>query len=115
MATQAADLAPDRTRDDEGEGTPEAAIRRGSLRPALDVIPPEAYRNPTWKGLAYLGRDLALYALLVWALIEVSNPFAVLALELPMALVVGGLFIMGHDVAHGALFKNRRLSAITGR
>src|SRR5436190_22386344 len=105
MATQAADLAPRRTPDAETDETPEAAIRRGSLRPALDVIPPEAYRNPTWKGLAYLGRDLALYAVLVWALIEVSNPLAVLALEIPMALVAAGLFIVGHDVAHGALFK----------
>src|SRR5947209_20458646 len=86
--------------------------RRGSLKPVLDVIPDEAYDNPTWKGLAYLARDLALYAVLVFVLIEVSNPFAVLALEFVMALVITGLFIVGHDVAHGALFKSKRLSAV---
>ena len=113
MATQTADLAADSTLEDSE--SPEAAIRRGSLRPALDAIPPEAYRNPTWKGLAYLGRDLAMYGLLVWALIEVSRPVLVVLLEIAMALVVSGLFIVGHDVAHGALFRSKRLSAITGR
>src|SRR5947207_3031290 len=78
----------------------EATERSGSLKPVLDVIPAEAYDNPTWKGLAYLARDLAIYAVLVFALIEVTNPFAVLPLEFLMALVVGSLFIVGHDVAH---------------
>src|SRR5436190_20928237 len=88
---------------------------RGSLKPVLDVIPAEAYANPTWKGLGYFCRDLVLYAALVWALVVVSNPLAVLGLEVLMALVVGGLFIVGHDIAHGALFKSKRLSAIVGR
>jgi omega-6 fatty acid desaturase (delta-12 desaturase) len=92
----------------------EAGTRAGSLKPVLDIIPPEAYRNPTWKGLAYLARDTAAYALLVWALIEIANPLAVLGLEVLMALVVGGLFIIGHDVAHGALFKSKRLNSIVG-
>ncbi len=94
--------------------TADSGERTGSLKPVLDVIPPEAYDNPTWKGLAYLGRDLTLYALLVFALIEISNPFVALALQFPMALVVGGLFIIGHDVAHGALFKSKRLNSIVG-
>ncbi len=91
------------------------ATSRGSLRPVLDVIPADAYDNPTWKGLAYLGRDLALYAVLVVALVEVSNPFAVLGLEVLAALIVGALFIVGHDAAHGALFKSKRLTAVVGR
>src|SRR3954468_2365592 len=88
--------------------------RTGSLKPVLDVIPPEAYENPTWKGLAYLARDLAMYAVLVVVLIEVSNPIAALALQIPMALVVGALFVIAHDVAHGALFKSKRLNSIVG-
>src|SRR5438270_11315513 len=95
--------------------TTEKGERSGSLKPVLDVIPPEAYENPTWKGLAYLARDLIIYAVLVVALIEVSNPLAVVGLEFLMALAVGSLFIVGHDVAHGALFKSKRLSAILGR
>src|SRR5436305_7027287 len=91
------------------------ATRRGSLKPVLDVIPDEAYENPTWKGLAYLGRDLMLYALLVFDLIEIGNPFSVVGLEVLAGLIVGGLFIVGHDVAHGALFKSKRLTAVVGR
>ena len=92
-----------------------AQDQKGSLKPVLDVIPPEAYDNPTWKGLVYFARDLAVYAVLLFALIEISNPFAVLGLEVLMALAVGSLFIVGHDVAHGALFKSKRLSAVVGR
>jgi hypothetical protein len=32
--------------------------KAGSLKPVLDIIPAEAYDNPTWRGLAYFGRDL---------------------------------------------------------
>src|SRR4051794_35780081 len=87
-------------------GTTEPTERGGSLKPPLDVIPTEAYENPPWKGLAYPARDLIIYAALVFGLIEVSNPFAVLGLEFLMALAAGSLFIVGHDIAHGALFKS---------
>ena len=86
----------------------------GSLKPVLDVIPPAAYRNPTWKGLAYFGRDLVVYAVLVWALIVVSQPLAVVGLEVVMALAVSALFIVGHDAAHGALFRSKRLNSFVG-
>ena len=40
----------------------------------IDIIPDAAYDNPTWKGLAYFGRDLVVYGLVVWGLIVVTNP-----------------------------------------
>ena len=88
--------------------------RQGSLKPVLDVIPPEAYENPTWKGLAYVGRDLAIYALVVTGLIVFDNPVVVVALWLVAAMVVSGLFIVAHDAAHGALFASKRLNRIVG-
>jgi acyl-lipid omega-6 desaturase (Delta-12 desaturase) len=93
---------------------PEARPPTGSLKPVIDVIPPEAYDNPTWKGLAYFARDLVAYGLVVWALIVVSNPFAVLALEVLAALAITGLFVVAHDTAHGALFKSKRLTSWVG-
>lgn len=86
----------------------------GSLKPVIDVIPAAAYDNPTWRGLAYLARDLAVYGLVVWALIAVSHPVAVAGLEVLAALAVSSLFIVGHDAAHGALFRSRRLNAFVG-
>ena len=95
---------------DEATETPGTA----SLKPVLAVIPADAYRNPTWKGLAYFGRDLVMYAVLVWALIVVSQPLAVFGLEVALALVVSALFIVGHDAAHGALFRSKRLNSLVG-
>ena len=87
---------------------------KGSLKPVLDVIPTEAYDNPTWKGLAYFGRDLVMYGLIVTGLILVNNPFAVIALWVLSAMVISGLFIVAHDAAHGALFSSKRLNRVIG-
>jgi len=87
---------------------------KGSLKPVLDVIPAEAYDNPTWKGLAYFGRDLVMYGLIIAGLIVIDNPFAVIALWVLSAMVVSGLFIVAHDAAHGALFSSKRLNRVIG-
>ena len=87
---------------------------KGSLKPVLDVIPPEAYNNPTWKGLAYFSRDLVMYGLIIAGLIVIDNPFAVIALWVLSAMVISGLFIVAHDAAHGALFASKRLNRVIG-
>ena len=88
--------------------------KAGSLKPVIDILPDSVYENPTWKGLFYFGRDLGVYGLLLWALVEVSNVFAVIGIEIIMAFVVSALFIVGHDSAHGALFKSKRLNSLIG-
>ncbi len=87
---------------------------KGSLKPVLDVIPAEAYDNPTWKGLAYFSRDLVMYGLIIAGLIVIDNPFAVIALWVLSAMVISGLFIVAHDAAHGALFSSKRLNRVIG-
>lgn len=86
----------------------------GSLMPVIRQIPPEAYDNPTWKGLFYFGRDLVLYGLVVWGLIAVDHPLAVAALWVLSGVVISGLFIVAHDAAHGALFKSNKLNSWVG-
>lgn len=106
MTTLAPELTPDPVPvDDE---------RPVNLKPVLDSIDPSRYDNPTWRGLAIFGRDLALYGLVVWGLIAVDAWWAVLALWFVSSLVIAGLFIIGHDAAHGALFKSKRLNSIVG-
>jgi acyl-lipid omega-6 desaturase (Delta-12 desaturase) len=90
------------------------APANGSLKPVIDLVPDEAYENPTWKGLAYFGRDLLVYGLIVWGLIVVSNPFATLALLVLAALAVTALFVVAHDSAHGALFSSKRMNSVIG-
>ena len=100
--------------DPEMAGKAPDRAEKGSLKPVLDIIPAEAYNNPTWKGLAYFGRDLVIYGLVVAGLIAFNNPFAVLALWVLSALVISGLFIVAHDAAHGALFSSKRLNRTIG-
>jgi acyl-lipid omega-6 desaturase (Delta-12 desaturase) len=88
--------------------------RKGSLKPVIDVIPPEAYENPTWKGLAYFARDAVIYGLVVAGLIMFDNPLAVVALWVLSALVISGLFVIGHDAAHGSLFASKKLNRFIG-
>lgn len=99
------------------EGSEEAVSpkqRAGSLKPVLDVIPAEAYDNPTWRGLFYFGRDLVIYGLVVAGLIAFANPLIVAPLLVLSAFVVAALFIVAHDAAHGSLFKSKRLNSIVG-
>jgi len=87
---------------------------KGSLKPVLDVLSDSVYENPTWKGLAYFGRDMALYIAIVCGLIFINNPFIVIALWIAAALVVSGLFVIAHDAAHGALFQSKKLNRFIG-
>ena len=98
--------------DGTGAGAP--AGRRRSLKPVIDALPPSVYDNPTWRGLAYFGRDAVLYVGLLAALTVVSTWWGVALLEIVMALVVSGLFIVAHDAAHGALFRSKRLNSVIG-
>ncbi len=89
---------------------PSEAPREGSLKPVIDAIPKELYENPTWKGLGYFLRDLAFYIGAVAGLVFVTNPLLAIPLEVLLVLSVTGLFVVGHDAAHGALFHSRRLN-----
>ncbi len=98
-------------RVDEEEAS---APRSGSLKPVLDALPKSVYDNPTWKGMSYFIRDLVLYLVLVTALIFVPNVAGALALDVVAMLCVVALFIVGHDSAHGALFKTKRMNSVVG-
>jgi omega-6 fatty acid desaturase (delta-12 desaturase) len=77
-------------------------------------LPAECYRNPTRIGLAWLVRDGALYAGILTALALTDHPLA-LALLWPLCgLAIAGLFILGHDAAHGSLFASERLNRWLG-
>ena len=89
--------------------------RPGSLKPVIDVIPARCYENPTWKGLAYLARDVAVYALVLWGLASTDTIWLLVPLWILAGLAVSALFVVGHDAAHQALFKQRWLNDLVGR
>ena len=74
-----------------------------SLKPVLDVIPSECYRNPTWKGLVYLARDLVVYGLAVAGILATDRLVLLVPLWLLAGLAVSSLVIVGPDAAHQAL------------
>jgi len=86
----------------------------GSLLPVIRIIPKSAYENPTAKGLAFFARDLVVYGLIIWALTATDNPLLLVPLWLLSFLAISALFIIGHDAAHEALFKSRRLNSVVG-
>lgn len=94
---------------------PESTEMPTNLRPVMQAIPAECYENPTWRGIAYVARDFVLYALVLWGLFVTDNPLLLVPLWAAAGLVVSGLFVLGHDAAHEALFKHKWLNGAIGR
>jgi len=82
-----------------------------NLRAVLKVIPKDCYDNPTWKGMLWIAWDFAIYAAIVAGLVLIDSPWLIL-LWILGGLSISGLFILGHDAAHKALFKSKRLNRV---
>jgi acyl-lipid omega-6 desaturase (Delta-12 desaturase) len=97
--------------------TSDAMARRGraALKEAAALLPADCRHNPTWRGLAALLRDLALYAAMVALLAWADSPLVLIPAWLVAASTISGLFVLGHDAAHGALFRSRRLNHVLGQ
>lgn len=81
----------------------------------IEVLPDSVYENPTALGLLYFARDVALYAAVVVALVHTDRPLLLVPLWILAGLTISALFIVGHDAAHGALFKSKRLAYAIGQ
>lgn len=95
--------------------TADAERGRPALRDVLRAIPPECYARSTWRGLAAVGRDLALLVVLVAVLVPAQAWYVLGPAWLLAASTISGLFVLGHDAAHGALFNQPWLNALVGR
>ncbi|MEM7337180.1 MAG: fatty acid desaturase [Actinomycetota bacterium] len=84
------------------------------LKPVLDVIPDCCYERSTVRGLGLVARDLAVYGFAVWGLTATDNPVLLVLLWTLAGLAVSGLFVLGHDAGHDALFDSRRLNRVIG-
>jgi omega-6 fatty acid desaturase (delta-12 desaturase) len=86
-----------------------------SITQVIEILPDAVYENPTALGVLYFARDLMLYGLGVAALFFVDNPLLLVPVWIYAALSISALFIVGHDAAHGALFKSKRLGYVIGQ
>jgi len=85
------------------------------LRGVISIIPESCYENPAWKGLTYIAVDVLLYGVCIWALTVTDSPLLLIPLWIVTGLSLSGLFILGHDAAHGALFASRRMCEAFGK
>ena len=100
--------APDSSADDV-PATPT------NLKPVIDVIPASCYENPTSRGLAYFARDVVVYGLVLVGLFSTDKLYFLIPLWILAGLIVSALFVVGHDAAHQALFKSKRMNGVVGR
>jgi omega-6 fatty acid desaturase (delta-12 desaturase) len=89
--------------------------RRPSLGTVAAEIPAACYERPAWRGLLAVGRDLMLLAALVALLLSTDRVWLLLPAWLLAASTISGLFVLGHDAAHGALFSQRWLNRVIGQ
>jgi acyl-lipid omega-6 desaturase (Delta-12 desaturase) len=85
------------------------------LKPVLDVIPAHCYERSTARAVGLVARDLALYFGALIGLVATDNLVLLVPLWILAAVSVSGLFVLGHDAAHEALFDSRRLNMIVSR
>ena len=99
----------------EEPADPGGGERTATLRDVIGIIPERCYHNPTAKGVAYVARDFAIYGLVVAGLLATDTWWLLVPLWLLAGLAVSGLFVLGHDASHGALFRSRRLNEVVAR
>ena len=86
-----------------------------TLAQVVRYVPDECYDNPTWRGLLYFFRDLAIYAAVIVGLLATDSVWLLIPLWLLAGLAISALFVVGHDAAHGALFRSPRLNYAVGQ
>lgn len=91
------------------------APNQPALIDVVRVIPERCYRNSTAKGLAFAVRDFSIYGLIVAGLLLTDTWWLLLPLWILAGLAVSGLFVLGHDAAHGSLFRSRKLNYAIAR
>ena len=77
-------------------------------------LAPLVHRS-TWRALALLAMDCALFFLCVAGAVAVDAAWAQLLCGLAAGFVIGRLFIIGHDGCHQSLTPHRGLNKVIGR
>lgn len=85
-----------------------------TLLEVVQAIPDSCRERPTRTGLWLVGRSIVLYAVAIAALTLTNTWWLLLPLWLFAGLGVVGLFVLGHDAAHGSLFEERWLNRVVG-
>ncbi len=94
---------------------PAPAERPTGLKPVLDVIPDRCYERSAARGIGLIARDLLVYVAAVAGLLATDRWYLLVPLWILAGLAVSGLFVLGHDAAHQALFDSAKANSIVAR
>lgn len=92
---------------DQAEAMPHRKVIRSWLKPIVK-------KNTSYAGFL-VALDLLLFAAAISATVLLSNPFLQMLAAMFTGLVIGRLFILGHDACHQSLTRHRRLNRWLGR
>lgn len=107
---------PDTTAPDPGHPTRRGSRAEGpSLNDVRAIIPPECYERSRVRGALAVSQGAVLYLLPMIGLALTDRWWALLLLWPLAGLGVAGLFVLGHDASHGALFPSRRANKMVAR
>jgi omega-6 fatty acid desaturase (delta-12 desaturase) len=95
--------------------TLEESNEKQSLLDVIKIIPEDCYRNPTAKGMVYVVRSFAMYFVVLAGIVAFDAWWALVPLILLAGIMVSGLFVIGHDASHGALFSSSKLNLFIAR
>ena len=84
--------------------------RKQSLNDVRAVIPAECYEPSRSRGVLVLVQAAILYLVPLSLLALTDQWWAVPLLWVAVGLAIAGLFVLGHDASHGALFASRRVN-----
>ncbi|TGL63497.1 fatty acid desaturase [Leptospira sarikeiensis] len=80
-----------------------------------EILSEKSFDNPTYLGISYFLRDLFFFGLIMFLIWNVDSWYFLLPLWTFAGLSIASLFIIGHDSAHGSLFKSEKLSYWIGQ
>ncbi len=89
--------------------------REGSLNDVRAIIPEHCYRRSAGRAWLALVQAAVLYVLPLVGLALTDRWYVLVPLWVLAGLAVSGLFVLGHDASHGALFESRRLNRMVAQ
>ena len=93
----------------------DSSKKRATLSDIRSYLSPETFENPNWKGIGLFLMNLTFFSIVMVSLYYAKSWYLIVLLEVLAGLTISGLFIIGHDAAHGALFKSEKLNRFIGQ
>lgn len=99
----------------KGQKMQKSSLPKETLGSVREILSDKSFENPTYLGILYFLRDLAIFSGVMVLLWNTETWYYLPILWFCSGLLIASLFIVGHDAAHGALFKSERLSYWIGQ